>query len=219
MKPNQLSRVWGGVNVNPLDPSSGGETAIDLVERSWLPRHCQGDPDAFPELVAAYRTPIYSYLSRCGVGGVQRDDLFQEIFLKIHRSASRFDPERSLHPWVFTIVANTVRNHFRGLRVRQLVSRSLPGPRVELHDASPDAQRVATAKETAGWLPHAIGRLPLKQRQVLLLACVHELPLREVGEALGMPVNTVKTCLRRAREKLGNALARREQSPVAEESS
>ena len=89
------------------------QEVVDLEERSWLPRHCNGDQAAFPALLEAYRRPIYSYLVRTGVAQAQRDDLFQSIFLKIHSAAASYQPSRPLAPWLFTIVANSVRNHFR----------------------------------------------------------------------------------------------------------
>ena len=63
--------------------------------------------------MAAYRRPVYSYLVRSGVADADRDDVFQGIFLKIHTAAGSYDPTRPLAPWLFTIVANSVRNHFR----------------------------------------------------------------------------------------------------------
>ena len=185
-------------------------------ERQLLVRHRNGDEAAFTELLAEYRAPVYSYLGRCGVTTTDRDDLFQEIFLRIHRSAHRYQDDRPLHPWVFTIVANAVRNHARRQRVRRIVfGINIPsdegdgGPGPEAVDSAPDGERTVAARETAVWIAAQIRTLPLKQRQVLLLATVEELPLKEVAEALGMPLNTVKTCLRRARIRLSQALARR----------
>ena len=66
-----------------------GLTVLDLEERTWLARHCRGDQAAFPALMAAYRRPVYSYLVRGGVAEADRDDLFQSIFLKIHKAANR----------------------------------------------------------------------------------------------------------------------------------
>ncbi len=59
-----------------------------------------------------------------------------------------------------------------------------------------------------------ISELPLARREVLLLACVESLPLKEVAAVLGLPLGTVKTHLRRARLTLAEALARRNQPEV-----
>ena len=59
-------------------------------------------------------------------------------------------------------------------------------------------------------LVRQIHRLPLAQREVLVLACIENLPQKEVAEILGLPVNTVKTHLRRARLVLVDRLAQRD---------
>lgn len=191
-------------------------------EGQLLLAHSQGEAGAFAELVSAYRAPVYSYLHRCGVDGEERDDLFQDIFLKIHRAAGSYEPARPLHPWIFTIVANTVRNHQRRGRVRRMLfaapvrlsrlaaDEGDPLPDLEPVDPGPDGESVAAAKETAAWLSQRIRRLPEGQRQVLLLAGVEGLSLQKVAAALKIPLNTVKSRLSRARTALGEALARRQ---------
>lgn len=176
-------------------------------DAALLVRHRDGDGAAFTALVAAYRAPVYSYLYRCGVEAALRDDLFQEVFLKIHRSADSFRADQPLKPWIFTIVANTVRSHFRGARVREVVS--FEADLEAGADPAPDAHELSEARETAAWLDRALQALPLAQREVLSLCCLEEMSQDEVAGALGLPINTVKTHLRRARLSLAQALARR----------
>lgn len=190
---------------------------IPLDERELLIRHRNGDPDAFGNLVARYRSPVYSYLARCGVQEGDRDDLFQETFIRIHRAANQYRVDRPLHPWLFTIVANAVRTYHRRRRVRELVA-SQPISQ-EPRDRSPDGERVAEAKQTVAWLEEEIRRLSPVQREVLVLTCIEGLPLKEVAEALDLPLNTVKTHLRRARSNLVRKLARRHRSARGEVSS
>lgn len=176
-------------------------------ERELLLRHRDGDPSAFPKLVARYRAPVYSYLVRCGVRESDRDDVFQDIFIKIHRAAAQYQSERPLHPWLFTIVANTVRTHYRKRRVSEIVFMQ-PSQR-EPRDPAPDGERVAVARQTATWLEEEIRKLPLMQREVLVLACIENLAQKDIAAALELPLNTVKTHLRRARLALVDKLARR----------
>lgn len=183
-------------------------TVVGLDERAWLPRHCRGDAAAFAELVGAYRTPVYGYLVRCGVPPAARDDLFQETFLRIHAAAGSYQPSRPLRPWLFTILANLVRNYFRD-RAQQLLQ---PDPAAsDPSDPGPGPQQGAELDQTLGWLEQAIAALPLAQREVLVLAAIQELPQQEVADTLQMPVATVKTHLRRARLHLLEAKAYREQ--------
>lgn len=195
----------------PGSTDSGEDTAHTAeqpaTDAALLTRHRQGDPEAFAELVSEYRRPVYSYLSRSGVEAEERDDLFQEIFLRIHRSADSFDGNRPLHPWVFTIVANAVRNHLRRRRVRQLLFDRGPA-KSEPPDPAPSGDHQVQTREAVAWLETAVQRLPLEQREVLLLSCVEGLPLKGVAESLRCPLNTVKTRLRRARLSLLKARAK-----------
>lgn len=185
--------------------SPGLLPAEEHFERQLLVRHCAGDPDAFEDLVQRFRAPIFSYLVRCGVEPASCDDLFQDIFIKIHNASARYRAEQPLPPWIFTIAANTVRSHFRKRRVQGLV---FPGRQSgDPSSGSASAQDSLEARETAAWIESALARLPRKQREVFSLCGVQGLPQQQVAEILGMPLNTVKTQLRRARIELARGLA------------
>ena len=177
------------------------------TEGDLLVRHCRGDAHAFAEFVARYRRRVYGYLVRCGVEEGVRDDLFQEVFTRIHGAAPGYQPDRPANPWVFAIVANVVRSYYRKARVR--AGMVLAIERSPIDDAAPDSQALAEARETAAWIEKAIAALPFSQREVVVLCCVERLAREDVAAALGMPVNTVKTHLRRGRIALAQALARR----------
>ncbi len=196
------------------EPGSVVETLqrTEMVDsRELLLRHRSGDSEAFGSLVDAYRSPVYSYLIRCGVEEADRDDLFQDIFIKIHGAAAKYQENKPLHPWLFTIVANTVRTHFRKKRVRRLVF-STPLER-EPVETAPSSEEKASARQTVDWLEKEIPRLPLPQREVLVLACCQSIPQAEIAAVLDMPLNTVKTHLRRARLKLVRLHAERNHIP------
>ena len=201
------------------EPMTDGADIVRLEHRRLLTRHCTGDQTAFTELVQLFKARVYGYVRRAGVNPAAADDLFQEIFLKIHRAADQYRPELPLEPWLFTIVANTVRSHFRTHQQRML--REAPEEEsseeeTEQRTKSPSAEEAASAGETVRWLERALGDLPFTQREVLLLVTVEHLPQNEVARMLGIPVNTVKTLLRRGREGLARAYAKRE-SVIQEE--
>ncbi|MDH3716061.1 MAG: RNA polymerase sigma factor [Gammaproteobacteria bacterium] len=182
-----------------------------IDERGWLARHLYGDKDAFPQLLGTYRRPVYNYLVRCGLDAASRDDLFQDIFLKIHAAAASYRPSQPLRAWVFTIAVNTVRNYWRASRNRfsvvddgKLAERAAPGPGTD---------GTAETAETLAWLSEAVAALPIAHREVLVLVAIEGLPQQEVAEILDMPLNSVKTNLRRARLALLEEQQRRD-APV-----
>lgn len=183
---------------------------LDIGAR-LLASHVAGDASAFGELLSLYRKPVYSYLSRMGVSAAVKDDLFQDIFLKIHLAASSFDSSRKLNPWLYTIVLNCVRSHFRKYLPRFLSFEE----KIHLHgknnetSLSDSVYDLVEAKELKVWLEQAISLLPEKQREVLVLTLSSGMSQEEISAILGVPVNTVKTRLRRARTELASGLARR----------
>ena len=186
------------------------DNVVAVQDRAWLPRHCRGDRRAFAELLAAYQAPVYGYLVRCGIPAAARDDLFQQIFVRVHQAAASYDASRPLRPWLFTIVANTVRSHLRDTRRDPLSLADVEDARIAPPESVPD--RFLEAAELSAWLERAMLALPLAQREVLMLTSMRGLGHADIARILDIPVNTVKTHLRRARQVLARALARHARS-------
>ena len=205
------------------------EGVLDLNERNWLPRHCRGDEQAFEQLLLAYRNLVYTFLYRYGIETIDRDDLFQDIFLKIHQAAARYRPSEPLKPWVISIVLNTVRNfrRDRGRRRHAMTrlkavsgnpSSKAPAP----HRHGPGLDEQVEQQSTVLWLERRITELPEPQREVLVLSTLKGLRMTDIAKVMALPENTVKTHLRRARLALAESLASREsgreQEPISGES-
>ncbi len=181
---------------------------VPISDRVLLERHLGGDERAFAQLMEHYARPVYAYLARSGIPARERDDLFQEVFCKVHRASQRRLPEGPVRAWVFTIAINTVRDAFRKAKVRS--GTHLHADPGEGRGADePDPERRAEARQTVGFLDAEIAKLPLEQREALLLHSVEGVPLEELSEMLDVPVNTLKTRVRRARLALAQAMQRR----------
>lgn len=189
------------------EPPPEAQATAGCDRRDLLARHLLGDMSAFAELMREFKAPVYSYILRSGVRGGAEDDIFQEVFIKVHGAASSYQPTRPLEPWLFTIVANTVRSHFRRQRVRELADEQ-----GELTPSAPEsisAHDIAEAQETVSWIEQALQSLPLAQREAIILCGMRQLSQQDVSLILGIPVNTVKTHLKRGRDALAQALAKR----------
>jgi len=188
--------------------SEPGADIVRLHERRLLARHCAGDEAAFAELLGTLGPAVYGYLRRRGFSGAELDDLYQEVFWRVHRSAARYQPDCPLRPWVFTIAINVARDHVRRRRVQAV----LAGDRLpESADPRPGPGAVVEAKQSADFLTAEIARLPEPWRDAVDLICLQRLDQRAAADLLGVPVNTVKTWLRRGRLALAQSLARRDQ--------
>ncbi len=185
---------------------------VDLEERNWLPRHSRGDSQAFGQMMSAYRGLVLTFLWRYGIDQNDRDDLFQEVFLRIHQAASRYQPSQPLRPWIVTIVLNTVRNHRRDqFRKSRFLTHLFTLTQHRNHrDQNPGADQMLEQQSTLRWLERRIRDLPDKQRETLVLSTMKGLRMKDIARVMGMPENTVKTHLRRARLALAEDLGRRD---------
>ena len=80
-----------GSSVPAVECLELGDEVLESDERTWLMHHCQGDRWAFPALLDAYGPRVHGYVVRCGVVDVDREDVCQTVFLKIHAAAATYD--------------------------------------------------------------------------------------------------------------------------------
>jgi RNA polymerase sigma factor (sigma-70 family) len=152
-----------------------------------------GDERAFEELSRRWERPLYQFLWR-RTGGQDVEDLYQETWLRVVRSAGRFDRRRRFSTWLFQIALNLARDWHRRLApVGPAPSEDPPAPPLAV-DAAIDARRLLAA-------------LPEAQRDVVLLRYCHDLGEEDVATILGCPRGTVKSRLHHAMARL-IALAR-----------
>jgi RNA polymerase sigma factor (sigma-70 family) len=140
----------------------------------------------------------------CGSGGAE--DAAQEGFVRAYRSLHRFDTRRPFRPWLARIVANVAKNRVRSEQRHQQLALREPGTGVA-PDVAADA---AIAAERRAVLADALGRLPERDRLVLVYRWFEEMTEREIADALGVRPGTVKSRLSRAMARLRTELSGRE---------
>jgi len=175
------------------------------AERSTLPLarasfHVVDAPLPHPELLAAI--PRLRRYARVLAGDWARaDDLVQETLARAWEKRRLWRPGTDLRAWLFTIMHNVF--------VNQRTSASREAMQVSLDDTEggegawhvPGAPQQFARVELAELLQQ-VGRLPVEQRETLMLAAVEELKYEEIATMLSVPVGTVMSRLSRAREKL-----------------
>ena len=127
-----------------------------------------------------------------------------QTFVEAFRSRHRFEFERSdARPWLFGIVANLSRRHRRteARRLRAYARLDVAPTPVTDIDARVDAH--ALGSRLAG----ALRAIPGRDRDALLLFAWADLSYEEIGDALGIPIGTVRSRISRARTRLRAALA------------
>jgi RNA polymerase sigma-70 factor (ECF subfamily) len=201
-----------------------------LTSEDELIRRAQGgDLEAFCGLASAYERRVYALaLHYCG-RPEDAEDLSQEVWLKAFRSLGGFRRESSFHTWLCRITVNTFLNHRRANVVtrdgektavrldslEEMLEAKTPARALGRDDAEDDIQR----KVLAGRVLDALGELTEQQRLIFLLKHREGLTCREVAEAVGCSVGSVKKSLFRSLEKLrasfGLAAREAEEEPTA----
>jgi RNA polymerase sigma-70 factor (ECF subfamily) len=170
----------------------------------------RGSEEAFDRLVEAYSGAVYALFTRFLGPSPEREDLVQEVFLRVIRSRASYRPTARFATWLYRIAFNLSVNHAERARSRTgPVGRAAePGELEELED--PAAADPSAACERGGAqaaVRAALARLPRQQRMALILAKYEELSLAEIAEVLGSSEPAVKSLLFRARESLRRELA------------
>jgi RNA polymerase sigma-70 factor (ECF subfamily) len=148
-----------------------------------------GDAEAVRPLIDRYHKPLAAVLQRALGSSPEVDDVFQETWIRVVRSAHRYDPAQRFSAWLFAIAWNLVKDRW---------ARRAPHDDVDLAtmpstDRSPEER--AVANERAERVREMVDRLPERLAQAILLRFFEELSEKEVAARLGIPVGTVKSRL------------------------
>ncbi|WP_221585872.1 ECF RNA polymerase sigma factor SigK [Microbacterium sp. G2-8] len=160
-----------------------------------LSRVADGDQNAFTELYDMLASRAFGLILRVLVDRAQSEEVLQEVFLEIWRSASRFAPNRGQgRSWVLTIA------HRRAVdRVRASQASSDRDVRVGIRDLAVDVDGVAEdieMRDDARRVVDALKQLPEVQREAIVLAYYGGYSQSEIAALMRAPLGTVKTRMR-----------------------
>jgi RNA polymerase sigma factor (sigma-70 family) len=170
------------------------------------------DPGRFAVIFDRHFPAVHRYLRR-RVGLDLADDLAAETFAVAFRRRRAFDAGREdARPWLFGIATNLLRRHRRTER-RRLAAYARTGvDPVTVDDPGLEAVEGRVQADAASRaLAHALASLRAEDRDVLLLFAWADLTYREIADALGIPVGTVRSRLARTRGRMRELLAARGQ--------
>jgi RNA polymerase sigma-70 factor, ECF subfamily len=187
-------------------------------ERELVRRAQQGDHSAYEDLVRMHQQRLLTV-----VGGILRrsedvEDVAQQALVKAYVSLKRFDQRAAFGTWLYKIAVNECWDYFRKKKVRRLVYEAdLSEEQIEHLESLPEhtggalklGQDAATRTEQRDLLDQLLCELDEHDRSMLVMKEVGGFTVEEIGEALGLNVNTVKVRLFRARAKLVEIYRRR----------
>ena len=192
------------------DPASAASIALARLDAELVRRTIEGDRGAFELLVVRYQRRIAALLSRYRLDAATIEDLTQEAFIKAYRGLARFRGESSFFTWLARIALNTAKSHLTDRRTRvELVSIDErddefdPLAAIESGDSTEGA--VASA-QIARMIGTTMAEMPADLCEALTMREVDGKSYQEIADALGIPLNTVRSRIFRAREVLATKL-------------
>jgi RNA polymerase sigma-70 factor (ECF subfamily) len=182
----------------PADRDPSAEQVSELV------RACmRGESLAAVALVEQFQGRVYSLCYRMLGQRQDAEDVAQETFVRALRSLRTWNSQRDFLPWLLAIAGN---------RCRTLLAARARRPRCtgevqQVEDRTPPPEAM---RHLAEEVQRALGRIRPEYRQAFVLFHEQELSYREIGEAMGCPMGTIKTWVHRARRELIEQLRARD---------
>ena len=198
-----MSRLKGFIT--QLFASSDSPAASS--DEALLARYREGDAAAVEILYARHRQGLYRFL--LGLSGKPElaDEVFQETWLSLIRSASQPQGRATFRTWLFQIARNRLIDHWRKHGARQPLHDSYDEQLHAVSDEATDPEQLLSLSRDSQRLENALQTLPTDQREVFLLRAHGDLDLAQIASLTDTPLETVKSRLRYAQQKLRRLLA------------
>ena len=164
-----------------------------------IKKYLEGDQSSLKILIDKYASSVYNFTSRF-VGPLYRDDIVQEVFIKVWKNLKNFNKDKSqFKTWLFTIARNTITDYLRK-------KKSIPFSSLEdgewteedIEDESILPDEVLNKLQDKEILLKIIDELNDNYKLVLTLYYQEDMTFKEIGEVLGKSLNTVKSYHHRA---------------------
>jgi len=188
-----------------IDSSPAGKSEEDTEDVRLMRLVARGDTVAFEKLIERHQSLVIGTVARMLGSNSDVEDIAQQVFIRVWKSASRYVPRAKFTTWLLKITRNLVFNELRRAK-RRAHAPLQPEANVEemqLKDESnpsPDASLLELELQEA--IEKAIGELPETQRMALVLRRYEEFSYEQIADILNLSVPAVKSVLFRARTEL-----------------
>jgi RNA polymerase sigma-70 factor (ECF subfamily) len=170
-----------------------------------------GDDASFGVLLEKHRSSVVHFLYRMVQNHAVAEELAQEVFLRVYRSRSTYEPAAKFTTWLFRIATHLALNSLRDGKNERLQERldddtgDLPVRQVS--DRRPSVEQSMVYQAKLDEIRRAIGALPQKQRAAVLMHKYEEMEYSQIAKVLSCSESAVKSLLFRAYETLRARLA------------
>ena len=207
-----MANVTNSEVLRGTETASENDSLTPAEQQKALVRRAQdGDVSAYEELVRIHQRRVLAVVGGILRGSEDVEDVAQQALAKAYFSIRRFDLRSAFGTWLYKIAVNECWDYLRKKKVRRLVYESdLSEEQVRKLESMPEhGYGGALHKEDTGrrleqrqLVERLLGALEEKDQVMLVMKEVEGFSVEEIGEALGLNVNTVKVRLFRARGRL-----------------
>jgi len=195
----------------PLSPPDTVDESCDAENVRLMLRVKEGDVKAFERLVELHQSIMIGTAARMLGNLDDAHDIAQQVFIRVWKSAPRYEPSAKFTTWIFTIMRNLVFNETRRRSRRKEFSLDQENddeaPRQYADLTAPAPDQLTEQDELERALDKAIAALPEKQRLAVIMRRYEDTPYEHICEVLKMSLPAVKSLLFRARAELRKHLA------------
>lgn len=183
-------------------------TSEDVPDAELLKRHLAGDGAAFGEIVDRHAGSLLRLASRLSGDAALAQDLVQETFLRLVRHAPALGSQRSLTAWLVDVCGNLSRDALKTGARRRSRDAEASGPEAEpvSRNGHTGHSGHTEGSESRAALEAALGDLPIRQRQAVVLRVWDSLPYRDIAAALGVSEGEVGYLLHHGLSRLARSL-------------
>ena len=213
VRPSTSSSAIMANSVGRADASSDAGVDATVSDVDFMLRVKTGDESAFAYLVQKYRRPMVGFMYRLCHNPSTAEELAQEVFLRVYRSRTSYEPSAKFTTWLYRIATNLAVNHARDTRherpentVRLDEPDQETGTTPDLADDSLSAEENILKRERLAAIRNVVNALPERQRVAVIMHKYQQMDYREIAGALKLSESATKSLLFRAYETLREQL-------------
>jgi RNA polymerase sigma-70 factor (ECF subfamily) len=185
-----------------------------LTDEELMADVAKANVKSFNVIFNRYYKQIFNFVKKNVPDHKTAEDITQEVFLRIFKSAARFDPERKFSSWIYKIAFNEVKRYYSKAAARRTSSINEPidsvwggAERSEILEYKGAGPELSTESESRmQQIKKLIATLPEKQKTVVILKVYQELTFEEIAQVLDCPLSTVLSRMRYAVRRMQRAL-------------
>ena len=167
-----------------------------------------GDINLFQQIIEEHKRLVIHVVYRMIDSNEDREDICQDVFMKVYQNLNKFKHESKLSTWIATVAYNRCINFYNKKKALLYNDHSMENETLDSVKSESDSpEDIIESKDITSQLQQEIEKLPVQFRTIITLYHLNEMKYSEICKIMNLPTGTVKSYLFRARKLLKERLA------------